>query len=180
VKILIPSSALLCASVVGAVSYVRHGQGKPPDARFPYLLLDGLTALSVLGILLVTLWPSSGHGGTRVHLLPLSGFWEKDPYRTSLVPGVLGAIANFFLFIPLGLLASLRWRIFDRWSTVLALGIGLSLGIEGLQFGLGGHDSSFDDVFFNALGAICGHALSRTVRRMKHTPGGGQNERSRQ
>jgi glycopeptide antibiotics resistance protein len=163
VQILIPS-AFLCASLVGTVSYMRHGWGKPPGVRFPYPLLDGLIALSVLGILFVTLSPSSGLGGTRVHLLPLSGFWEKDPYRTSLVPGVLGAIANFLLFIPFGFLASTRWRIFDRWSAVLALGIGVSLGIETLQFVLGGHDSSFDDVFLNALGAVCGHALSRTIR----------------
>lgn len=179
-KILIPSSALLCASLLAAVSYVRHGRGKPPHVRFPYPLLDGLIALSVFGILFVTMWPSSGHGGTRVHLLPLSGFWEKDPYRTSLVPGVLGAIANFLLFIPLGFLVSIRWHIFDRWSTALTLGIGLSLAIEALQFGLGGHDSSFDDVFMNALGAVCGHALSRIVLRIKHAPGGAQNERSRQ
>jgi glycopeptide antibiotics resistance protein len=47
---------------------------------------------------------------------------------------------------------------------VLALGIGLSLGIEILQWGLGGHDSSFDDVLMNALGAMFGHGLMRKSR----------------
>jgi glycopeptide antibiotics resistance protein len=125
------------------------------------IVLDGLIAMSVLGILLVTLWPARGAGGTRVHLLPLMGFWEKDPYRTSIVPGIAGAVANLLLFIPLGFLVGVRWRFLDRWGVVLALGIGFSLAIEATQFLLGGHDSSFDDVLMNSLGAVCGHALSK-------------------
>jgi VanZ family protein len=162
-QLLILFGVLLGAFVVGAFSLVRHGWTTPPHTRLPYPLLDGLIGLAILGILLITLWPSSGLGGTRIHILPLSGFWEEDPYRTSLVSGIIGAIANFLLFIPLGFLVGIRWRAFDKWSTVLALGIGLSLGIETLQFGLGGHDSSFDDVFLNALGAVCGHALMRLL-----------------
>jgi glycopeptide antibiotics resistance protein len=164
-RILILFGVLLGAFIVAALSYLRHRWTTPPHTRFPYPLLDGLIALAVLGILVITLWPASGLGGTRVHLLPLSDFWAEDPYRTSLIPRIFPAIANFLLFIPLGFLVGIRWRSFDRWSTVLALGIGLSLGIETLQFRLGGHDSSFDDVFLNTLGAVCGHALMRTLRR---------------
>ena len=162
-KILISVTVLIGALFFGAVSYLRHRWTTPPHTRLPYPLLDGLIALAVLGILVITLWPSSGLGGTRVNLLPLSDFWAEDPYRTSLVPGIIDAIANFLLFIPLGFLVGIRWRWFYRWSTVLALGIGLSLAIETIQFGLGGHDSSFDDVFLNALGAVCGHALKRLL-----------------
>ena len=164
-KILISVTVLIGALFFGAVSCLRHRWTTPPHTRLPYPLLDGLIALAVLGILVITLWPSSGLGGTRVNLLPLSDFWAEDPYRTSVMPGILAAIANFLLFIPLGFLVGIRWPSFDRWSAVLALGIGLSLGIETLQFRLGGHDSSFDDVFLNALGAVCGHAILRTLRR---------------
>jgi glycopeptide antibiotics resistance protein len=132
-----------------------------PRSRFCEILLDGLIAMSVLGILLVTLWPSRGEGGTRVHLLPLSGFWENDPYRTSIALGIAAEVANLLLFIPLGFLVGIRWRFFDGWGAVLALGIGFSLAIEATQFLLGGHDSSFDDVLLNSLGAVCGHALSK-------------------
>ena len=132
-----------------------------PRSRSNNILLDGLIAMSVLGILVVTLWPSRGEGGTRVHLLPLSDFWEKGPYRTSIAPAIAAAVANFLLFIPLGFLVGIRWRFFDRWGAVLALGIGFSLAIEATQFLLGGHDSSFDDVLLNSLGALCGHALSK-------------------
>jgi glycopeptide antibiotics resistance protein len=161
VTILIFLAVVCGASIAGAISYLRHGWVTPPHTRLPYPLLDGLMALSVLGILVVTLWPSSGHGGTRIHLLPLSGFWEEDPYGTSLVSGIIGATANLLLFIPLGFLVGIRWRSFDRTSAVLALGIGISLSIETLQFALGGHDSSFDDVLMNALGAMFGHGLMR-------------------
>jgi glycopeptide antibiotics resistance protein len=169
-KILILIGVLLGAFIVGSLSYLRHRWTTPPHTRLPYPLLDGLIALAVLGILVITLWPSSGLGGTRVNLLPLRDFWAEDPYRTSLMPGILAAIANFLLFMPLGFLVGIRWPSFDRWGAVLALGIGLSLGIETLQFRLGGHDSSFDDVFLNALGAVCGHALLRTLRRKSRQP----------
>ena len=135
-----------------------------PRSRSREILLDGLIVMSVFGILLVTLWPDRGVGGTRVHLLPLSGFWENDPYRTgSIAPGIAAAVANFLLFIPFGFLVGIRWRFFDRWGAVLALGIGFSFAIEATQFLLGGHDSSVDDVLLNSLGAVCGHALSRAL-----------------
>ena len=127
------------------------------------IVLDGLIAMSVLGILLVTLWPSRGEGGTRVHLLPLSWFWEKSPFQGSLSLAIAATVANLLLFIPLGFLVGIRWRFFDRWGTVLALGIGFSLAIEATQFLLGGHDSSFDDVLMNSLGVVCGHALSKSL-----------------
>lgn len=164
-RILTLFGVLLGAFAVGTFSFMRHRWTTPPHTRFPYPLLDALIALAVLGIPVITLWPASGLGGTRIHLLPLSGFWEEDPYRTSLVPGIISATANFLLFVPLGFLLGIRWHSFDRWNVVLALGIVLSLCIEILQFGLGGHDSSFDDVFLNALGAVCGHGLMRTLRR---------------
>jgi glycopeptide antibiotics resistance protein len=164
VRILIPLTVLLGAIAGTAVSYRQHRWEAPPRTRLPYPVLDGLTTLTVLGILAITLSPAGGRGGTRVHLLPLSVFWERDPYRDTLVPGILAAAANFILFIPLGFLAGVRWRLFDRWSTVLVLAATFSLAIEIIQFGLGGHDSSLDDVLLNTLGAVFGHALMRILR----------------
>jgi glycopeptide antibiotics resistance protein len=164
VRILIPLAVLLGAIAGTAVSYRQHRWEAPPRTRLPYPVLDGLTTLTVLGILAITLSPAGGRGGTRVHLLPLSVFWERDPYRDTLVPGILAAAANFILFIPLGFLAGVRWRLFDRWSTVLVLAATFSLAIEIIQFGLGGHDSSLDDVLLNTLGAVFGHALMRILR----------------
>jgi glycopeptide antibiotics resistance protein len=164
VKILIPVAVLLGAIVVAAVSYERHRWEAPPHTRLPYPVLDGLTTLTVLGILAITLSRSGGRGGTRVHLLPLSDFWETDTYRETLVPGIISAAANFILFIPFGFLAGVRWRLFDRWSTILALAAGLSLTIEIIQVGLGGHDTSIDRVLLNTLGAMFGHGLMTILR----------------
>jgi glycopeptide antibiotics resistance protein len=79
---------------------------------------------------------------------------------------MIAAAANFILFIPLGFLAAVRWRLFDRWSTVLVLAATFSLAIEIIQFGLGGHDSSLDDVLLNTLGAMSGHGLMTIARRL--------------
>jgi VanZ family protein len=162
-KILIPFAVVLGAIVVAVVSYERHGWEAPPRTRVPYPVLDGLTTLAVLGILVITLSPSGGRGGTRIHLLPLSDFWERDPHADTLEP-IIAAVANFILFIPLGFLVGVRWRLFDRWSSVLVLAAALSLAIEIIQFGLGGHDSSIDDVLLNTLGAMFGHGLMAIVR----------------
>jgi glycopeptide antibiotics resistance protein len=162
-KILIPFAALLGAIVVAAVSYERHRWEAPPHTRVPYPVLDALTTLAVLGILVITLSPSGGRGGTRIHLLPLSDFWEWDPDADTLVP-IIAAVANFILFIPLGFLLGVRWQLFNRWSSVLVLAATLSLAIEIIQFGLGGHDSSIDDVLLNTLGAMFGHGLMAIVR----------------
>jgi glycopeptide antibiotics resistance protein len=170
VKIVIPLAVLLGAIAVTAVSYERHRWEAPPRTRLPYPVLDGLTTLTVLGILAITLSPSGGLGGTRVHLLPLGVFWERDPYRDTLVPGIIAAAANFILFIPLGFLVGVRWRLFDRWSTVLVLAATFSLVIEIIQFGLGGHDSSLDDVLLNTLGAMFGHGLMTIVRHLDRPP----------
>jgi VanZ family protein len=162
-KILIPFAVLLGAIVVAAISYRRHRWEAPPHTRVPYPVLDGLTTLAVLGILVITLSPPGGRGGTRIHLLPLSDFWERDPHVDTLEP-IIAAVANFILFIPLGFLVGVRWRLFDGWSSVLVLAAALSLAIEIIQFGLGGHDSSIDDVLLNTLGAMFGHGLMVIVR----------------
>jgi VanZ family protein len=162
-RILIPLATLPAAIAVAALSYERHRWEAPPHTRLPYPVLDGLTALAVLGILAITLSPSGGRGGTRIHLLPLSDFWERDPHTDRLVPSIIAAAANFILFIPLGFLVGVRWRLFDRWSSVLVLAASLSLAIEIIQFGLGGHDSSIDDVLLNTLGAMFGHGLMAIV-----------------
>jgi glycopeptide antibiotics resistance protein len=162
-KILIPL-AVLGAIVVAAFSYTRHGWETPPHTRLSYPVLDGLTTLAVLGILAITLSPSGGRGGTRIHLLPFTDFWRGYPRTDTLVPGIIAAAANFILFIPLGFLVGIRWRLFDKWSSVLILAGTLSLAIEIIQFGLGGHDSSIDDVLLNTLGAMFGHGLKAIVR----------------
>jgi glycopeptide antibiotics resistance protein len=162
-RILIPLAVFLGAIVVAVASYERHRWEGPPHTRLPYPVLDGLTTLAVLAILAITLSPSGGRGGTRIHLLPLSDFWEGDPHDT-LVPGIIAAAANFILFIPFGFLVGVRWRFFDRWSSVLILAATLSLAIEIIQFGLGGHDSSIDDVLLNTLGAMFGYCLLAIIR----------------
>jgi glycopeptide antibiotics resistance protein len=176
-RILIPLAMLPAAIVVAAVSYGRHRWEAPPHTRLPYPVLDGLTALSVLGILAITLSPSGGRGGTRIHLLPLSDFWERDPHTDRLVPSIIAAAGNFILFIPLGFLVGVRWRLFDRWSSVLVLAATLSLAIEIIQFGLGGHDSSIDDVLLNTLGAMFGHGLMTIVCHSDRSPFAGPSSR---
>lgn len=69
-------------------------------------------------------------------------------------------VRNWLLFIPLG--AALKASGM-RSGRALAMGVGLSLGIETLQLGIQGRESAISDLVANALGTGTGTALMRTA-----------------
>jgi VanZ family protein len=69
-------------------------------------------------------------------------------------------VRNWLLFIPLG--AALR-SCGMRGRRALAIGVGLSLGIETLQSGIHGRETALSDVLANALGTGAGIGLVRTA-----------------
>lgn len=70
------------------------------------------------------------------------------------------AFGNLVMLAPLGLYAPLLWHRFRTWRTVLALGVGVSLGIEGVQFmistilGFTYKIADVDDVIVNTIGVM--------------------------
>jgi hypothetical protein len=71
--------------------------------------------------------------------------------------GVADAVLNVGLFVPLGW-ALARWR---GAVLAVALGVGLSAGIELAQGGIEGRFSTFGDVVFNGLGTAAGAWAAR-------------------
>jgi hypothetical protein len=71
-------------------------------------------------------------------------------------------LRNWLLFLPLG--AALR-ACGMRAGRALAIGVGLSLGVEAAQAGIQGRESAISDVLANALGTGAGMALVRTAPR---------------
>ena len=69
-------------------------------------------------------------------------------------------VRNWLLFIPLG---AALFACGMRGGRALAIGVGLSVGIETLQFGIQGRNSAISDVVANALGTVAGIALVRTA-----------------
>lgn len=76
------------------------------------------------------------------------GHWR---YATTFLLG------NIAVFVPIGALIPLLFRGFPKGKTV-ALGVGISLGCECLQFFLGRH-CDVDDVILNGFGTALGYGL---------------------
>jgi glycopeptide antibiotics resistance protein len=76
----------------------------------------------------------------------------------------VSVVGNIAAFLPVGLLAPLGWQRWRTWPADLALGIGISLGIETSQLaisiavGVPYRRADVDDVILNGLGTAIGYA----------------------
>jgi glycopeptide antibiotics resistance protein len=123
-----------------------------------------LTALYVLFVLLVTLWPTTVDRGVDPYIdRLLQKLWTKG--LPSFVDyGFIESGANVVFFVPvgflLGLLFSHRWW----WLAIPASGL-LSASVEAAQGAfLPGRVSSVADVVANTTGGLVGSIVAATVR----------------
>ena len=71
-------------------------------------------------------------------------------------------IMNVVVFVPAGLLAGVAFKSIN-WKKVMMIGLGLSMGIEVLQFVFRKGFSEVDDVMHNTLGCVIGYGLFRMI-----------------
>ena len=72
---------------------------------------------------------------------------------------------NIVVFIPIGFAIGLAFRKARGWQTILA-GMGISVGIELLQWLFRKGFADVDDVIHNTLGCVVGYLLYRLVKRV--------------
>jgi VanZ family protein len=77
---------------------------------------------------------------------------------------VVQFLLNAMLFVPVGGLVALGWRLSARRSTVVALAV--SAAIELVQLTAGHRTAELRDVVANTAGAAVGAVLTTTVRRL--------------
>jgi glycopeptide antibiotics resistance protein len=76
------------------------------------------------------------------------------------------------MFVPIGLLAPIRWPSLDSPGRILLASATLSIAIELIQWiAATGRQSSVTDVLSNATGATFGYVIFRTVRYLRRSPG---------
>ncbi|MCM3720140.1 VanZ family protein [Fictibacillus phosphorivorans] len=63
---------------------------------------------------------------------------------------------NIILFLPLGLLLPLIFRVFNSWRLMFVIGFGTSFIIEVLQYEYAKRIFDIDDILLNGLGAMTG------------------------
>ncbi len=96
--------------------------------------------------------------------------YASDPTSQLAAIARRNLLGNLALLLPVGVIAPLVWRRLDGWAQVLLAGAGVSLLIEGLQFGrtyvfgMPGRSVDIDDVILNTAGALLGYAIYRIVR----------------
>ena len=74
-------------------------------------------------------------------------------------------IMNVVVFVPIGFTLGLAFRKLKGWHAVLA-GMGISLGIELLQWFFRKGFADVDDVIHNALGCVIGYLLYLGMKRV--------------
>jgi glycopeptide antibiotics resistance protein len=121
-------------------------------------------------------------------LLPLGAVYASDPavwvaiapfdsigralHRGLVWATVVSIAGNVVAFLPIGLLAPMGWERWRTWMASLALGVGISLGIElsqlavSIAIGVPYRHADVDDVILNGLGTAIGYGTWVVLRRV--------------
>ncbi len=101
----------------------------------------------------------------RVRKYDYTPFWSYQAYLDGREPNALiENFANVLMFVPVGLLLWLmvhgsRLMVRKGWLIAFFLGLGLSVGIESLQYVFKKGVSELDDVMHNTFGCLIGYVL---------------------
>ena len=114
-------------------------------------------------VLIITLMNRETGDTTLIKLKPLNGLFD----RKNLYQDIAGNIANFYLFIPIGMICLGMFKGDFRVLKCCGIGLTGSLIIESIQ--LVGRIGVFDidDIIFNTVGTLCG-CLFMMLLKMKH------------
>jgi glycopeptide antibiotics resistance protein len=138
-------------------TWSRTRRGAPFGQALSASLVEVLLISSLVLVVILLLGPARTPPGRRLDLIP---FRELQPHGFDRRSALFEMGGNLLLFVPLAFLTALRLPALRSWRIVLALGLGLSLLLEGLQFVLNsGREASVTDVLLNTLGSLLGYAL---------------------
>ena len=135
--------------------------------------LDTAMGLWLVVILAVTVVPIRAAGYLPpIGLIPFLDAFQRIANGESTVGGeAFDVINNIILFLPLGILAGVRWG--RSWRTVfILLAIALSTSIETTQaLQDSGRFASATDILTNTVGAAIGFSIGLRIRRRRSDTG---------
>ena len=154
--------ALLVAS---SLAWSPTRRGAPWGRTLWASAVDVLVVSSLVVVVIVIVGPAETPAGRRLDLIP---FRELQAHGFDRESALIELLGNVILFMPVAFFTALRFPAFRSLPTIVALGMGLSLALEGLQFALGtGREASVTDVLVNALGSALGYGAFCATRRMR-------------
>lgn len=120
--------------------------------------------MSVIGILLITMMPTSLHGHT-INVIPFQSMRELYYYGTDEAI-FNNLVMNIVLFVPFGFFVYLMTK--KEWLTSM-FGCLFSISIETIQYILPiGRTTNIDDVILNVTGTLVGIILAYFFRKLEY------------
>ena len=149
-------------AVVVMAAYCIHKRKFHGEKKFPWgkavllLLFAGYIAI----VLYATLMRMSGfHMQYNLHLFKA---W-REAWNNYSVKNIANVLLNVAMFVPLGFLLPLLWKLCRKWYVAIPSGFGFSLAIELIQLLTRRGVCDVDDLFCNTLGAVIGYFLIMAV-----------------
>ena len=160
--------ALCCVGV--AVAYVVFRLVTKGKKRFPWgKVILSLMLVGYLAVLVYVTLLRYGGGGYSDMNLHLFRAW-REAWNSFSEQNWLNVLLNVAMFVPLGVILPLLAKWFRKWYCMLAVGFGLSLAIEAVQYATARGVLDVDDLFANTLGAMLGFGITMvciTARRKR-------------
>ncbi|AGW40989.1 hypothetical protein O159_08380 [Leifsonia xyli subsp. cynodontis DSM 46306] len=129
-------------------------------------LLSAVTALYLLALAWITLNPSPPRPQRNSLFKGLLAALASSPLLRWIDGAVVEFAANILLFVPLGVLFTLRFGL-RRWWLALALGAATTLTIEFAQLFIPERVSDPRDLLANTLGTALGIAIVAVIARLR-------------
>ena len=145
------------------LEYMTPGLAAGALAWLLFRLRRGRTGGGPRSWAMLLFWMYSG--GMAVITLAPEPWWVNFALGGRREPDSLfNIIGNIVMFLPFGFFAALLWREFG-WKRALALGLGITCGIECWQLFVGRY-FDIDDIILNTLGVLCGYLLWKLLAKL--------------
>lgn len=159
---LVPLFLVLVLVVCITVYFVSRKR----NLDFKRVITNILLGLSIIGILLVTVYPR--YYGTEIpriiNIIPFVGMYDIMFHSVDITVPIRNLGLNILLFVPFGLFLSLKVSSLKKkiMLNVILTGLLFSLFIEVVQFSIPtGRSADIDDLILNTIGTFFGYIIWR-------------------
>ncbi|MGD7044668.1 VanZ family protein [Jeotgalibacillus proteolyticus] len=157
---LVPLFLIIVLAICITIDFVN----KKKKIDFKRLILNILFGLSIIGILLVTVYPRYyGMETPRIiNIVPFVGMYDIMFRSVDIAVPIRNLGLNVLLFVPFGFFLSLKISSLQNKITLIVIltGLLLSLFIEVFQFSIPmGRSADIDDLILNTIGAFIGYII---------------------
>ena len=91
-------------------------------------------------------------------------FWSYRAYFSGESQLLVENVMNVVVFVPIGILLGSLIRVRGSWLITLAVGLGISVSIEAMQYFLKRGFAELDDVIHNTVGCLIGYGIYSVAR----------------